>query len=78
MNKISFCFNWTCKHLGAPGSGAPVQIPHDAMLAEPRNELAGSGINGAWFEGHDYLYEKHFTPDAELADKKLVLEFEGV
>lgn len=78
MNKISFCFNWTCKHLGAPGSGAPVQIPHDAMLAEPRSELAASGINGAWFEGHDYLYEKHFTPDAELADKKLVLEFEGV
>ena len=78
MNKISFCFNWTCIHLGAPGSGAPVQIPHDAMLAEPRSELAASGINGAWFEGHDYLYEKHFAPGPELAGKKLVLEFEGV
>ena len=53
-------------------------IPHDAMLAEKRSELAASGINGAWFEGHDYLYEKHFTPGTELAGKKLVLEFEGV
>ena len=78
MKQYSFCSDWTCKHLDAPGPGAPVQIPHDAMLTEPRNELAASGINGAWFEGHDYLYEKHFTPGPELADKELILEFEGV
>lgn len=56
----------------------PVQIPHDAMLAERRHGAAACGINGAWFEGHDYLYEKHFTPGPELLDKKLILEFEGV
>ena len=78
MKKYTFCSDWTCKHLDAPGPGTPVQIPHDAMLAEPRSELAASGINGAWFEGHDYLYEKHFTLGPELADKKLILEFEGV
>ena len=78
MRKFSFCSNWTCKHLGAPEMGAPVLIPHDAMLAESRTELAACGINGAWFEGHDYLYEKHFTPGPELANKKLILEFEGV
>ena len=78
MHQNSFCSDWTCKHLGTPGPGVPVQIPHDAMLAEVRSELAPSGINGAWFEGYDYLYEKHFTPDPELAGKKLVLEFEGV
>jgi len=77
---IKICFNegWTCRHLDAPGPGHPVTIPHDAMLAEKRTELAPSGINGAWFEGYDYLYEKHFTPGPELAGKRLVLEFEGV
>lgn len=48
------------------------------MLQEKRSELAASGINGAWFEGYDYLYEKHFTPGSELEGKRLVLEFEGV
>ena len=78
MKSISFNNGWTCKHLDAPGPGIPVQIPHDAMLAESRNSLAASGINGAWFEGYDYLYEKHFTPGPELRDKNLILEFEGV
>lgn len=78
MKRLAFSQGWTCRHLDAPGPGAAVTIPHDAMLAEPRSELAASGINGAWFNGHDYLYEKHFTPGSELADKKLVLEFEGV
>lgn len=78
MKQYSFCSDWTCKHLGTPKPGVPVQIPHDAMLAESRNSLAASGINGGWFEGHDYLYEKHFTPEPGLAGKKLVLEFEGV
>lgn len=78
MKKYSFCSDWTYKHLGAPEEGAPVTIPHDAMLAEKRHALAASGINGAWFEGYDYLYEKHFTPELELQDKKLILEFEGV
>ena len=78
MRKYSFCSDWTYKRLGAPEEGAPVTIPHDAMLAEKRHALAASGINGAWFEGYDYLYEKHFTPELELQDKKLILEFEGV
>lgn len=78
MKAISFNNGWTCRHLDVSGPGEPVAIPHDAMLAEPRSELAASGINGAWFEGHDYLYEKHFCPGPELRNKKLVLEFEGV
>ena len=57
MKAISFNNGWMCRHLDTPGPGKPVQIPHDAMLAESRSELAASGINGGWFEGHDYLYE---------------------
>ena len=78
MKKYSFCDNWTCRHLDAPGPGVPVQIPHDAMLGEKRIAQGACGINGGWFECFDYLYEKHFTPGPELAEKKLVLEFEGV
>ena len=78
MKQYSFCSGWSCRHLDAPGPGIPVQIPHDAMLSEKRTADAACGINGAWFEGYDYLYEKLFTPAPELADKTLILEFEGV
>lgn len=78
MQKRPFHDNWTCRHVEQDGPGIPVTIPHDAMLAEARNELAACGGNGAWFESYDYLYEKNFVPDPELQGKKLVLEFEGV
>ena len=69
---------WTCRHLEEAGEGRPVSIPDDAMLREKRTHEAASGLNGSWFEGHDYLYAKRFTlSEADLAGC-LVLEFEGV
>ena len=68
MERIDFNENWTYRYLsgeaddkkgysGQPGpSSRPVTLPHDAMLAENRSEKSASGINGCWFEGHDYLY----------------------
>ena len=78
MKSYSFCDNWTYKHLGDLGPGTPVTIPHDAMLSEPRTGLSAGDVNTGWYEGHDYLYEKHFVPNPELVGQKLVLEFEGV
>jgi len=78
MKTLSFQDGWTCRHLEDPGPGTPVLIPHDAMLAEPRGRENASGVNGAWFQGRDYLYEKRFTPDSALEGKVLLLEFEGV
>ena len=78
MRAINFNYDWTYKHLDDPGPGMPVTTPHDAMLSEPRNELSAGGVNTGWYEGHDYLYEKRFTPGPELAGQRLVLEFEGV
>ena len=78
MRAINFNDGWTYRHLGDPGPGSPVTLPHDAMLFEPRSELSAGGVNTGWFECHDYLYEKRFTPAHELAGRKLVLEFEGV
>lgn len=36
MERINFNDNWTYKHLGNPGPGTPVTVPHDAMLSEKR------------------------------------------
>lgn len=78
MNKAGFNHGWTYRRLEDNGPGTPVTLPHDAMLSEPRTELAASGINAGWYEGHDYLYTKTFTPDRVLAGQRAVLEFEGV
>lgn len=78
MRAYSFDCGWTCRHPEERGPGLPVQIPHDAMLAEPRSITAPSGANSGWYEGRDYLYEKKFIPDHELDKKTLILEFEGV
>lgn len=78
MQQIPFMTGWTCRHLDEEGPGAPVLLPHDAMLSEPRGPENASGVNGSWFEGRDYLYEKSFSPDPAWAGKVLLLEFEGV
>ncbi len=78
MKANHFNDGWQWKHLEDATPGTPVTLPHDAMLAEPRNELSAGGINTGWYEGRDYLYTKVFTPDSALADKCAVLEFEGV
>lgn len=78
MKSVPFSNGWTCRHLQGEGPGVPVLIPHDAMLTEARGPENASGINGSWFEGHDYLYEKTFTPDPSWAGKTLLLELEGV
>ncbi len=69
---------WFCKHLEDTGEGRAVSIPDDAMLREKRTGEAGSGLNGSWFEGHDYLYTKRFTLTEDDVKGRLVLEFEGV
>lgn len=78
MKPILLPAGWTCRHLGEPGPGTPVTIPHDAMLAEPKSETAPGGTNTGWYEGFDYLYEKVLHPSAEQAARALLLEFEGV
>lgn len=78
MNAISFNSGWTVRHLNSEDPALAVTLPHDAAMAEPRTETAPGGTNTGWYEGFDYLYEKHFTPDAALSGKLLMLEFEGV
>ncbi len=78
MRAINFCSGWTYRHLDVEEAPKDVIIPHDAMLAEPRHELAPGGKNIGWFEGRDYLYEKRFCTQSDWKDKVLLVEFEGV
>lgn len=78
MKATSLLTGWTCRHLGDTAPGKTVTLPHDAMLAEPRNALSAGGTNTGWYEGYDYEYRRTLTvPENELADTH-ILEFEGV
>ena len=59
--KLDFCKDWTVKPLGSEDAPQHVTIPHDAMITEKRIRTARSSKNVGWYEGLDYLYEKHFT-----------------
>ncbi len=70
MKKIAFNRDWLC-------NGKPVTLPHDAQISEPRSASASDGGHG-YFPGGIYTYEKNFTAPAEWAQKKVLIEFEGV
>lgn len=78
MKGLDFNTGWTWRRLGEDGPGAPVTLPHDAMLGEERSEASAGGINTGWYGGHDYIYSKTFPVPAEWKGRTLVLEFEGV
>ncbi|MCM1412047.1 MAG: DUF4982 domain-containing protein [Lachnospiraceae bacterium] len=70
MQKMSFNHCWIC-------NGVPVTLPHDAQITEKRSRDASDGGHG-YFPGGVYTYEKKFTAPAEWAEKKIIIEFEGV
>ena len=76
MKKIDFNQNWSVKPLGSPAPGAPVTLPHDAMLGEKRSLNSRGRHNIGWFEAGDYEYTKVFTlPEGYTTFQ---LELEGV
>jgi len=64
-----------CKEGGIP---VETDLPHDAMLAEPRDRTCRNGVNTGYFPGGKYRYEKRFVLDKEEIGKSIVLHFEGV
>ncbi len=78
MKSTAWNTGWLFRHLDSDEPFVPVSIPHDAMQAEPRNELSPGGINTGWYEGRDYEYIRRFTPDKTFANKTVLLEFEGI
>jgi beta-galactosidase len=78
VKKVDFNKNWRVYHLGDENTAQTVELPHDAMLSEPRRAGAPGGENTGWVLGYDYCYEKNFFVPVEWKDKKIVFEFEGV
>ncbi len=78
MKSTAWNTGWLFRHLDSDEPFVPVSIPHDAMQAEPRNELSPGGINTGWYEGRDYEYIRRFTPDKSFLNKTVLLEFEGI
>ena len=78
MEKQDFNTGWTFERLGTDTPACRVDLPHDAMLGEPRREDCPGGTNTGWFEGHDYRYSKTLTLTESQAGQTVLLEFEGV
>ena len=68
---------WTFR---ADGGTEPrtVTLPHDAMIGEPRSAASPGGTETGWFPGGRYSYRTTWFADAALADREVVLRFEGV
>lgn len=63
----------------APGDPPqPVTLPHDAMIAQPRNAQAVSGNKKGFFPDKTYEYVKQFDVPAAYREKRVTFEFEGV
>ncbi len=78
MRKLDFNKGWVCRCLTREEPAKTVNLPHDAMISEPRREDSVAEGNIGWFIGGDYEYLRRFVPGESFRGKKLFLEFEGV
>ena len=78
MKKIDFNKDWKFCRLGEEETFVSVDLPHDAMISEPRTELSAGGTNTGWYEANDYVYLKTFDVPVDCSNKKVIFEFEGV
>lgn len=78
MRKIKFNADWYFWKDGQETAKRQLNLPHDAMLEEKRQPDLPKGSGSGFFPGGKYWYEKTIFPDANWADKTIILEFEGV
>lgn len=55
-----------------------VNLPHDAMQTETRSADVAEGRHNGFYPGNFYHYEKTFVAYADLLQKHVTLNFEGV
>lgn len=77
MIKLDFNSDWKYSVLGTE-KYVEIDLPHDAMLSEPRVETSEGGTNTGWFKENDYVYVKVFDVPKDYVKKHIVFEFEGV
>jgi beta-galactosidase len=56
----------------------PINLPHDACIAKPRDEKNPSASGEGFVPGGIVYYKKTLNISKELEDKQILLEFEGV
>lgn len=78
MKRLDLNRDWCFSRLGEEAAARTVNLPHDAMLGEPRTAESAGGINTGWFEGCDYRYTKTLEVPEAWRDKTVLLECEGV
>ena len=78
MEKINLNNDWICKRAGQPELSVTVNIPHDAMQMDEKDEAGAGGVHNGWYVCHDYIYEKVFRASEDWGKKRAILEFEGV
>lgn len=76
MEKVIFNDGWRFYKFGYEDAMKEVNLPHDAMQEEKRAPEYGSA--SGFFPGGKYVYEKTWMVDADIVQKAVCLEFEGV
>ncbi|PAD44080.1 hypothetical protein CHH54_03640 [Bacillus sp. 7520-S] len=85
MNKQLFDMGWEYHEFGfmplemtAFVPWQPINLPHDACIAKPRDSKNPSGSGEGFVSGGVVYYKKTINITEELVDKRILLEFEGV
>jgi len=78
MEKLNFNRDWIFYKDGQEETAKPIDLPHDAMISEPRDPACRNGMNTGFFPGGKYWYVKAFEVPKEYENKIVVFEFEGV
>lgn len=63
---------------GAKAQTQEVNLPHDAMIFEPRDPACESGAQTGFYPTKSYTYLKAFAVPADWAGDTVLLEFQGV
>lgn len=78
MKKVKINSGWLFYKDGFRKNARLLDLPHDAMLEEKRQPDLPKGSASGFFPGGKYWYEKIFFGDPDLADKTVIVEFEGI
>jgi hypothetical protein len=68
---------WRFYRHGDPAGAVTVDLPHDAMITEPRSKCL-NGANTGYFPGGRYVYERDLEIEEADIGKCISLIFEGV
>ena len=68
---------WRFYRHGDPAGAGTVDLPHDAMITEPRSKCL-NGANTGYFPGGRYVYERDLEIEEADIGKCISLIFEGV